>query len=83
MLSRSPSPTLFVAALLVAGAAAAQIAALPSLSPEAAGFSAARLERLELTMQEKVDSGELAGQAQTLMATRFWNRRRMRRRWAS
>jgi hypothetical protein len=57
MLSRSPSPTLFVAALLVAGAAAAQIAALPSLSPEAAGFSASRLERLELTMQEKVDSG--------------------------
>jgi hypothetical protein len=83
MLSRSPSPVLFIAALLVSGAAGAQIDALPSESPEAAGFSAERLERLEHAMQEKVDSGELAGQAQTLMATRFWNRRRMRRRWAS
>lgn len=61
MLSRSHSPMLFIAALLVSGAAGAQIDALPSESPEAAGFSAERLERLEHAMQEKVDSGELAG----------------------
>lgn len=48
------------AALLLAGAAAADLA---SIRPERAGMSAERLDRLDAALREYVDDGRLAGQA--------------------
>ena len=55
----------FLLLVMLASRAGAQsggeIAGMRSAAPEAAGFSVARLERLDRALQEKVDGGQLAG----------------------
>jgi len=53
--------TPIVLALLLAAPLAAQAPAFPATTPQAAGFSPARLERLTRFLQSSVDSGETVG----------------------
>lgn len=63
-MSATPIKMLFATAALITASSAM---ALDTAKPESQGFSSERLQRLEQTMQEKIDRQELAG-AVTLLA---------------
>ena len=61
MKTSSLALTLALAAPLAPSTSSGQAAAFPATTPQAAGFSAARLDRLTRYLQETVDSGQTTG----------------------